>query len=246
MKSKRTKKTAPKKPLPLASSAATIPVEVVPPGLEYFAELKNSTPRKYFEEIIPELKNAGEEQANQLIEALAGALSGFSNFDFGVQVPEWVKTASKKVLELLGIDFNKIESFDVAEIGKIIGLMESSFKDETPQRFQEASANLSKMSRAEAATLNAKEAREFFTELEKGQKIPNKIEYIPKRIKVIAIISMAWRRVETFENAGQLHRWLLEINAFDGSITDSAETRKICRIIGLKYNTKAGKPPKLK
>jgi hypothetical protein len=246
MKEKLSSKDMPRAgvPSPTPSPPANSQGEAIPLGLEYFEKLKNSPPREYFEELFPKLKNANDDEAKQFIEALAGMLSGLPGTDFGVEIPEWVKKASRKCLELTGIDFDGLKNGNIStkEIGKIFGLMEIPLGYEPPPKIKEAAANLTKLGRAEAAKASSREAKEFFTELDNAEKAADRLKTPPKRIKIFMIIAAAWRQVETFENAGQLHRWLEEIDAFDGSITDPAETRKICRLVGLNLRDKAGRP----
>ncbi|MEI6196786.1 MAG: hypothetical protein WCS42_20920 [Verrucomicrobiota bacterium] len=247
MKIKKPIKQTPLRENPPMPVTATSQGEALPPGAEYFSKLRTLSPRDFITQLCaPKLKSATDEEAKLVIECFAGMLSGLPDFyNFQVQIPEWVKTASRKYWESLGIDFNEIQKGNMAEIGKCIGLLDQS-ETKPPTETDSAAISFAESAKVEAAKSPAKDASQFFTGAAKGEIIREQIKVPPKRIKVFMIMSAAWRHVEQFKSAGQLHRWLEEIDAFDGSITDPAETRKICRLVGLQLRDKAGRPPKQK
>jgi hypothetical protein len=240
------KKKSPSKATPSISVPAKIEEEI-PPELIAFEKIKACAPREFVERMFaPKLKSATDEEAKPVIEAFAGLLSGIPDFfDFRVQVPDWTKKASAKFLKATGINFAAANKGNLTEFGKIFGLLEPEIPKETPSELQKAATSLKTFVRTEAAKAPAKDAKEFFTGVERGEKIPDKLLQLAQRTKVFAIIAGSWRHVETLESAGQLHNWLKE----EGIIvarTDAAETRKVCRMIGLKLRDEAGRPLKKK
>jgi len=219
--------------------------EAIPPGLEYFAKLKEGGARSYVLMLFPKLQNAPPELFNQALESVAGMLSGIPVIDFGVQVPEWVKEASRRSLDLIGINFDEIKNGKMSALGKVVGMMETLPINEAPQELKNSTAILAVSARADAAKLSAKDAVNFFSGVESMDRTLQKLQQPPQRTKVFVLISAAWREIEKFESAGQLHKWLLKMGVIVPQ-TDAAETRKICRIIGLKFRGNAGRPSKQK
>jgi hypothetical protein len=237
-------KTQPKKVTMPMPNPAPSQAEGFPPGAEYISKLLTSTPREMTLAFCPNLQTAPPEVINQAIESLAGYFSSVPLFNFGVQVPEWVKAASRNCQEFFRMDLDKGKNGNLLELGKAVGMMEVKQLKGMPTDLKNAATDFAAFLRADTAKLPAKGAKQFFTGIESTEKIIGKNQ-IPQRKKVFCLISVAWREVEKFESAGQLHNWLVKIGTID-PITDPAETRKVCRLIGLKFRDKAGRPPKKK
>jgi hypothetical protein len=94
------------------------------------------------------------------------------------------------------------------------------------------------------AALSTDDAAEFFAGVRDGEKrlreMPERAK-AAQRIKVFQVIAFDWRNVECFKSSSQLHEWLLEKGVVDDA-TDSRETRKLCKMIGLSYQNKWRKP----
>ena len=209
-------------------------------AVAYFRKLKKSKPEQLAKELIPELQRARKSRVQNANIALEGLISSIPNSNFGAEVPEWVVRASHHGLQLLGIDFNELEKTNSSELGKFFGLLEKLKYEKAPVKLKKASFGLSQIARREISKSPPSEARQFFAGMERAEKIHNGIKQPPQRIKVFLVIAAAWRQVQQFGSAGQLHRWLLEFGVIAGN-TEYAETRKICRIIGLRFRT-SGRP----
>jgi hypothetical protein len=94
------------------------------------------------------------------------------------------------------------------------------------------------------ASLPSDEAADYYTGLRDGEKrlreMPEKANAF-QRVKAFRAIAAGWREAEKFESSSQLHDWLLRNGAIV-TATDSRETRKICKMIGLEYQNKWRKP----
>ena len=218
--------------------------EVIPPGLEFFAALKDKTQLEMMAAVLPQLKSVLESGDSAQKEALAGLIAGFG-IDLGVELPEWVKAASTKFMESLGLDFLSASNAPESEdFGKLVGLAERSLINTDSLEVQEkAILEFTKFAKSEAANESAEESKRFFDGRAKAPKILEKAEFMPQRAKVFFVIAVTWREIQKLESAGQLHRWLIDQKVIVSG-TDSAETRKVCKIIGLKLCGNAGRPPR--
>ncbi len=94
------------------------------------------------------------------------------------------------------------------------------------------------------ASLPSKEAAGFFAGLRDGEKRLQDMPELAKviqRVKAFQTIAADWRKVQCFKSTAQLHDWLLNKGVIDDA-TDSRETRKLCKMIGLLYQNKWRKP----
>jgi hypothetical protein len=221
----------------------------IPPGLGGLAhlhQLRIHNPKQFVIKLFPKLEKATDEEVDQFIEAFTGIFSGIPGFNLGVQVPDWVVQSSKKYFEGLGLDFAKINADDIMENGKLLGLMETVLVGESLPELKEAATDFVPYVKAEAAKASPKDAVKFFTGVESAEKTTAKMKQPTQRAIVFLMIAAAWREVEKFNSAGELHRWLDEKGVFLSNKTEPAETRKICRLIGLQLRNKTGRPSKTK
>jgi len=220
--------------------------EQFPPALLYFSKLQSKPPHEFITELFPKLKGAKSNEINYAVQAISGLVAGFSLNNLDAQIPEWVKNASTKCLAgFLEIDIPNLESGKYSEIGKMLGLIQNTPLKDAPSKLSDAAKELVQFFRIEAAKSSAKDAKEFFAGFEIAEKRQSQNANPAQRTKVYAVIAIAWREVEKFQSAGELHRWLLEHKVILPQ-TDAAETRTICRNIGLRFCDKAGRPPKKK
>jgi hypothetical protein len=94
------------------------------------------------------------------------------------------------------------------------------------------------------ASLSSDDAADFFAGVRDGEErlreMPERAKTF-QRVKAFQAIAADWRKAQFFESSSQLHDWLLKKGAIV-SATDSRETRKVCKMIGLLYQNKWRKP----
>ena len=66
--------------------------DVIPPGLEYFTQLKNKTHTQQLATVLPKFADALARGDIEYIEGTASVFYGLG-IDLGVTMPEWVKAA---------------------------------------------------------------------------------------------------------------------------------------------------------
>lgn len=237
-KEQRKKASAPT-PNPEASQG-----EAIPPGLKFFTELKKKTGAQQAAAVFPAFADALARGDIKQIEATSGFLSGFG-LDLGVPVPEWAKAASRKFWDGVGFDFLTTFQGQASQMGKLVGLVEIAPKNIHSSEAKQAANALVQHEKTEAVNSPPDKHFEFAKGRKEAAKIVEKVQGMSQRAKIFAVIACAWREVEKLESAGQLHNWLLK-NGVINPLTDPAETRKVCRLIGLKFRDKAGRSPKQK
>ena len=228
-------------------NAAACQGEVIPPGLEFFAEMKSKSPMEQIAAVMPIFASNLAADDSLKMDKMAALLSGIE-LDLGVPIPFWAKTASKKFWEATGFDFlanlqDKNGELSLSDIGKTVELMELMPKTISPTKPEQAMQALVKYVKADALNLPAVKNMEFASGRMNVVKKIERGNNLTQRAKIYIMIAITWREIENFKSAGQLHNWLLK-NGIIVPSTDPAETRKVCRLIGLKLREKAGRPPK--
>lgn len=184
--------------------------------------------------------------------ALAGLLSGLS-LDFGVPVPAWVRQASTTLLESCGLLFlsqKAAQEITNADLGKLVGLWET-----IPNRSSEPTkeARALDFMCAELKRLSCNEppaaARDFHDGRLKARQIDDKASNPSNRTRILILLLIGWPEVEKLKSSSELWQWLLFQSEADGRKgiapgTDSREIRAVCKIIGLRYPNRGGRPRK--
>lgn len=211
----------------------------LPPGLEHLQRLK---PRAWLARLIkvPETIDAQE--------AMAGFLSGIG-LDLGVQVPEWARQASRLFMASVGFAMpSPLADAKPGEIGRLFGIWEQvaqSPTDAIPDAAASQMAPLMEVMRAEAAKASPAISKQFFDGRAAAPSLEERLTNLPQRAKVYLAVSALWRTVAGLNSAGELHRWLLE-KEFILPATDPADTRSVCRSIGLRFSGRPGRPSRRK
>lgn len=206
----------------------------VPPTLDKLAQLP-----------ISETVNHLLGPPKQGMAARAGFFSGLG-IDLGLPLPHWVKEASRRGWKSCGFDFDfQSEEGLPAVLGTMAGLATCSPPDCPPEHASLASDIGGFLVDVAAKHGSKEEAAEFFTARAGAGAILRRLENIPQRAKVFLCIAAGWQTVEKFESAGELHLWLWKQKVILPQTSD-AETRKVCRMIGLRLREKAGRPEKQK
>lgn len=170
--------------------------------------------------------------------------------DLGITIPDWAKKASTKAMEAFGLDFiAMLETGQRANVGKVTGLVEimPPPKNAMPvaEELKKLGSDFCQFAKTEAANAPAEESKEFFDGRANARKVIERISGSAQRTKVYLLISVAWQLIAEFSSAAELHQWLISENAILPD-TDPADTRKVCRSIGLKFPSKPGRPRKQK
>lgn len=229
--------------MPALKTAATSQGEEIPPGLEYLSELKDSSPLQQLAACFPKFAEALKtDKAQEATECFAGWFWG-AGFDLGVELPEWVKSASVKYWEAAGLNFTELKKGNSKDIGALVGLAENAPPSISPSKPEQAAQNLIKHIKTESGDFSATELKKYADARANALKMIQRIAEPPQRVKVFLTIACAWRQVEKMESAGEFHRWLVTHDLIAGG-TDAAETRAVCRIIGFNPHGAAGRPPK--
>ncbi len=223
------------------------PSQAIPPGLEVFAELKNKSHSEQIAAVVPEFKKALNAGNDEIIGRFAGMISGLgAEIDIGIAVPEWAKAASRKFWETVGMDFlGRLQNCEPEDMGKILEFIQLTPVTDSPTKVQKGIDNLAKFIKDEAKDLPAEKNLEFAKGRVRAKKMLNSVTAMSQRTQCYLMISLMWEKFQNFESAGKLHIWFLE-NKILPQITDPAETRYICRSIGLRLREKAGRPNKNK
>lgn len=210
--------------------------EAVPPGLEFLA---GKNPVEAVQAMFP--------NACVNISALAPFLA-ISGYDCGISSPEWAKESLRNAFKILGFgNAQEIENFASVAAGKAVGFVENApppkseiLKSESANQFKNT---FCQMAKAEAANASPEVSKQFFNARAQGANAIQRMKFAPQRGKVYLLIAIAWETVACFKSAAELHRWLIKQKAILPQ-TDPAETRKICKIIGLPLHGKPGRPSK--
>lgn len=177
-----------------------------------------------------------------VVKAMAGLLAGIG-IDFKIPFPLWAKAASKKFWEGSGMNFNEgMNTWSVKDLSKLMGVYELANNGKLPL-IDKYAKPYSDFLKKKAAFSSPQISKQFADGRADAEKVIEKVKFLAQRSKVYGAIAINWHVVEKFGSAAELHKWLLKNNAILPA-TDSAETRKVCRAIGLKFKSKAGRPRK--
>jgi hypothetical protein len=241
MKTKSSRKTTKAEIIPPPNSAA-IQGEAVPPGLEFFAELKDKSHAEQVAAVTPKFAAALKTGDEKALGVYAALFSGVG-IDVGIKIPLWAKAASQMFWQAISLDFlARLPDGQPSDVGKFCELVQLAPQKDNPSRLDQTVQTLVQLIKSEAANLPADKNLEFAKGRMNAGKVIERMKGLPQRSKIYAVIAVAWCEVEKFESAAQLHNWLLKQGVIVSS-TDAAETRKVCRIIGLQLRAKAGRPP---
>ena len=217
-----------KAPEPLTNAG-----EQIPPGLEFLA-VKN--PLEGFQAMFPGVQSD--------FKSLAPLMS-LHGFDPGFHVPEWAKKSAQIGMEMMGFEINQTtENLTSPAFGKMVGFIEAAppMKDERLKSARAARVKdyVCKIAKEEASNAAPEKSKQFFNARAKGAIDVSQISFMPQRAKAFLFISIAWQVIPELKSAAELHRLLIHVKALSAN-TDPAETRKLCRIIGLQLKGKAGR-----
>jgi hypothetical protein len=211
------------------------PEDKIPPSFEKFV---GKTPLQVFENVAPSAKN---------LEAISALCAGLG-VDLGIDAPNWAKVAAQKFFEAISV--NSVDDISIPALtGQLAGLVElvppsknSGLKSEALAQFAK---DFCQNSKAEAANASTEYAKAFFNARADAGKVLQKIKSLPQRVKVYIIIAAMWPLIAELGSAAKLHTWLIK-GRFILPNTDAADTRTVCRSIGLKFASKPGRPRKRK
>jgi hypothetical protein len=203
---------------------------------ESFKQLEGKTGSELIQFFSPKLKN---------VHALAGVGSGMG-FEVGTAVPEWARRASGKFYEAIGLKIqnpNEVDDFEM--MGLVLGLVEADPKlatKDTSPAFKEFLNDFCNFAKSHAVNADPKQGKQFADARLESHERMLKIRQLPQRTKVYIVLSALWPIVQQFNSYAELHRFLLDMNIIVPT-TDSSETRKVCREIGIPIEGKPGRPP---
>jgi hypothetical protein len=173
--------------------------------------------------------------------------------------PEWALNAWRKAFKALGLLAVMTAGPSSADqeanhFGFIIGLF-SAFGPEPltasadMQKLNSMLADLIPMLRALAAESSPSEAAAFFSAQYEGTQKKAEIEQASQRTKILLFMAVLWEVVVEFKSTGELFQRLRSLKSDDGRYfiaqsTESREIRAICKLIGLRYESRGGRPRK--
>ena len=242
MKTKSSPKKAQQKKAaaPVASVVASQSPEI-PPGLEFLAELKNLTPVEQMAMALPKFAEAQKtENATEATESFAGVFWGLG-LDFGVTLPEWVKTASEKAFQALGFGFVRdVQSGQPAALGKLVELANLSPKSDNPSLLENACGKLIQFIKTESGNLSADENGQYADGRKAVPKIIEKAKNPSERAMAFLAIAGAWREVEKLGSRTKTYKWL-KLHKLISPTTEWDEVKRWLAEINLPKG-KAGRP----
>lgn len=197
--------------------------------------------RKHFPEVV--------------VERMAGFISGFG-LEIGVELPEWVRNASKQFWKnYFPESFRPTES--VKDFGVLSKFLEEYAKHGTKNKqthpieklmVRVAKSLWSFLMQRVISTFNDQEnsdyyaGRVFADEIIKRLDDPNYLQMV-KLAKLYMVVSVAWRKIESFATHAERERWLRSEEVIGESVT-SREVYQAFDRIGLPA-ARRGRPKKL-
>jgi hypothetical protein len=198
------------------------------------------------EEVLEKLFAKGLERP-EARDILAGLVSGMG-VKLGVEVPPWAAKASKRFFESCKLGFvGKSDEVTPKQAGTIVGLWNGPPLDNAlAPEIMTALDLVCKLAKASINDDPPVVARDFHAGRMEAEKIGGILEGLSQRTKIFVLIAINWRKVADFKSTTELWQWLLspENKGVIAPSTDSREIRTVCQLIGLKYNSRAGKPRK--
>ena len=169
--------------------------------------------------------------------------------------PEWAMNAWREFWRSSGVLPQKAETGSgAAQTGfgvRIISeVMPDTFKasPDMSKMFSHIFGMLPKL-REDAAHSSPDEAAKFFNAQKAGKDKADHLGQFSQRTKIFIVIAILWELVASFKSTGELFQWLRSCEGDTGQrllapSTDSREIRTVCKIIGLRYESRGGRPPK--
>lgn len=211
-----------------------------------------------FEELISLMAIKGSDDEK----IFKGFFSSLPHMNF--DGPEWVKGASKKMFESMGMDClaNFAPGADIlsviATVGTIIGIAEHPAIKPDPaspdaKYDEKILIPVTKGMRQLAGNEEPKKAAIFFNARNEAEKVVEKMNQPTLRALIYETLVRNWVQVERLKSTGQLkstsdlHQLLLGLKYQSGKLifppnVDSREIRKACENIGLKFENQWQKP----
>ena len=198
------------------------------------------------EEVLQKLFARGLERPKAR-DVLAGLVSGLG-VQLGVEVPSWAAKASERFFESCKLGFvGKTDEVTPKQAGTVVGLWDGPIPDKgmSPE-IMTALDMVCKLAKTSINDDPPVVARDFHAGRMEAEKIGGIMEGLPQRAKIFMLVAINWRKVAGFKSTTELWQWLLspENKGVIAPSTDSREIRTICQLIGLRYQSRAGKPPK--
>lgn len=166
--------------------------------------------------------------------------------------PEWAINAWKEFWRSSGL--LPQGGSEASQLGYGVGLV----SEVSPDAFK-VSPDMSKMFshllemfpklRENAAHSPPEQAASFFSAQKAGKKRSDQLGQVSQRTKIFLAIAILWELVAEFKSTAELFQWLRSVGGDKGQTyiaptTDSREIRTVCKIIGLRYGSRGGRPPK--
>jgi hypothetical protein len=169
--------------------------------------------------------------------------------------PEWAVNAWKEFWRSLQLMPENMQTGpDASQLGYSAGIVSKIQADAV-----KASPDVAKLFgvfselipqvRASAAQSPPEEAANFFKAQLKGQERAVQLDQLSQRTKIFLAFAVAWEVIAEFKSTSELFRWL-QCGHKDGKQsflapgTDSREIRRVCKILGLQYGSRGGRPRK--
>jgi len=169
--------------------------------------------------------------------------------------PEWAVNAWKEFWRSLQWMPKKVqESSDIDQIGFGFGIASDPRLDSlkaSPDlaRLFDVLSDLIPKIRSMAAQAPPEEAASFFKAQKDGHERAAQLEQVSQRTKIFVVVAVLWEVVAEFKSTSELFHWLKTAHG-EGKQpllapgTDSREIRAVCKIIGLRYPARGGRPKK--
>lgn len=167
--------------------------------------------------------------------------------------PEWARQAWREFWRSSALLPDAKHASEPKQLGEMMGLLAAipTGAVKSPLDLADLHALMARKApkvRSDAAQFPPKDAADFFNAQKIGQERAAQLTQISQRTKIFFLIAVAWREVAKFESTGELFQWLRSPGKngkdFLAPSTDSREIRNVCKIIGLRYNSRGGRPSK--
>lgn len=178
-------------------------------------------------------------------------------FEDSSGMPSWAKNAANEFFKCMAPSQNKRAESEAYQLGWRAGLASKASPLITSSAFRnspmfEMATKAIPLLRSSFSQASDDEAANFFVGLDDGGRSIEKLRFSPQRTKIFLFISLAWMEIQELKSTTELYDYLIfakviqSLGEFSGKGgTDSREIRTICKIIGLKYENKGGRPRKL-
>jgi hypothetical protein len=232
----------------LSGAASCLPLSNRPSMKAVFENPENFQPTAFFDAIE-------NPTTRRILVELFSSL-GLIPMCAGDERPEWAKQAWREFWRSSAL-VPGIEDTtpDAGQNGYTIGLLSHFNPDDAALTCSPDISQLLKFVselipefRQKAAQSAPEEAAAFFDAQKKGHERGEQLSQISQRAKIFMVIAVQWQVVAEYNGTKELFKWLESLGTkekpFLAPTTDSREIRTICKIIGLNYNSRKGRPPK--